>query len=120
MGFQKFKSLSFCVGGRHRSATTNIYGDIPSKVTEVPIGYCWIRNREKSMTVSDNTLLAQGLDDGFRNVGEKWLNSSKKMAKDVLKNPPRALDNSANVASSITSKNPKAALSTSTDVISFY
>ena len=28
MSFQKFKSDSYCVGGRHRSATINIVGDI--------------------------------------------------------------------------------------------
>ena len=28
MSFQKFKSESYCVGGRHKSATKNIVGDI--------------------------------------------------------------------------------------------
>ena len=28
MSFNKFKSDSYCVGGRHRSATKNIIGDI--------------------------------------------------------------------------------------------
>ena len=28
MSFQKSKSDSYCVGGRHRSATKNIVGDI--------------------------------------------------------------------------------------------
>ena len=37
MSFQKFKSNSFCVGGRHPSASTDIYGDITSKGTEVLI-----------------------------------------------------------------------------------
>ena len=31
MSFQTFKSVSYCVGGRHRSATTETYGDITSK-----------------------------------------------------------------------------------------
>ena len=31
MSFQKFKSDSYCVGGRHRSATKNIVGDITIK-----------------------------------------------------------------------------------------
>ena len=39
MSFQRFKSDSYCVGGRHRSATTNIYGDITSKGSKVLIGY---------------------------------------------------------------------------------
>ena len=28
MSFQKFKTNSYCVGGRHQSATKNIVGDI--------------------------------------------------------------------------------------------
>ena len=28
MSFQKFKSESYCVGGRHKSAAKNIVGDI--------------------------------------------------------------------------------------------
>ena len=31
MSFQKFKIDSYCVGGRHRSATKNIVGDITIK-----------------------------------------------------------------------------------------
>ena len=31
MTFQKFKNDSYCVGGRHRSATVKILGDITSK-----------------------------------------------------------------------------------------
>ena len=60
MSFQKFKSGSNCVGGRHRSATKNLYGDITSKALKVINGYCSICNRKKSMTVSDNTILAEG------------------------------------------------------------
>ena len=50
------------------------------------------------MTVSDNTIQAEGFVDFFQNLGEKGLNISKKMAKNVLKNPGRALDVSAKVA----------------------
>ena len=31
MTFNKFKTDSYCVGGRHRSATKNVYGDIASE-----------------------------------------------------------------------------------------
>ena len=31
MSLQNFKGDSFCVGGRHRSATKNIYGKITNK-----------------------------------------------------------------------------------------
>ena len=40
MSFQKFKSDSYCVGDRHRSATIKFYGDITSKGSKVLIGYC--------------------------------------------------------------------------------
>ena len=48
MSFQKFKSDSYCVVGRHKSATKNIHGDITSKGNKVLIGYCSISNRKKA------------------------------------------------------------------------
>ena len=44
---QKFQIESYCVGGRHRSATTNVYGEKSSKSGKVLIGYCSICNRKK-------------------------------------------------------------------------
>ena len=44
------------------------------------------------MIVSYNTIQAEGLGDFFKNLGKKGLNVSKKMAKNVLKNPGRALE----------------------------
>ena len=74
MSFQNNKSDSFCVGGRHRSATTKIYGDITSKGSKVLIGYCSICNRKKSITVSDNTIQAEGLADFFKSLCKKSVN----------------------------------------------
>ena len=65
MSFQKFKSVPYCVGGRHRSATVKIYGDITSKGCKVIIGFCSVCNKKKSMTVSDNTIKAEGLGSFF-------------------------------------------------------
>ena len=48
MSFNKFKSDSYCVGGRHRSATVKIYGDITSKGSKVLIGYCSILTEKKA------------------------------------------------------------------------
>ena len=87
MSFQKFKSDSYCVGGRHRSATKKISGDKTSKGSKVLIGYCSVCNRKKSMTVSDSTIQAEALGDFFRNLGKRGLNVSKNMAKNVLKKP---------------------------------
>ena len=46
MSLQKYKSDSYCVGGRHRSGTSKVYGDITSKGSKVLIGYCSICNRK--------------------------------------------------------------------------
>ena len=46
MSFQKFKRDLCCVADRHRSATTNIYGDITSKGSKVLFGYGSICNKK--------------------------------------------------------------------------
>ena len=46
MSFQKFKTNSYCVGDRHRSATRKNCGDITSKGSKVLFGYCSIYNRK--------------------------------------------------------------------------
>ena len=120
MSFTKFENDSYCVGGRHRSATTKIYGKITSKGNKVLIGYCSICNRKKSMTVSDNTIKSESLGDFFKNLGKKGLNVSKKMAKNVLSNPGRALDLTAKIAKPAASRNSKQALSTLPELITFY
>ena len=120
MSFQKFKSDSFCVGGRHRSATVKTYGDIMNKGSKVLIGFCSKCQRKKSMTVSDNTIEAEALSDFFKNLGRKGLNVSKKMAKNVLSNIGRALDLTAKIATAAASRNSKQALSTLPDLITFY
>ena len=120
MSFNKFKSDSYCVGGRHRSATVKIYGDITSKGSKVLTGYCSICNRKKSMTVSDNTIKAEGLCNFFKNLGKISAKARKKLATNVLKNPGRALEITSNIATAAATKSPKAALSTLPEVINFY
>ena len=122
---QKFQSDSYCVGGRHKSGTTNIVGEIRNnkktgKEIKLLVGKCVICNRKKSMIVSDNVIQAEGLGDFFKNLGKKGLNLSKKMAKNVLKNPGRALEIGANVGTAFASRNPKAALTSLPEVINFY
>ena len=120
MSFQKFETDSYCVGGRHRSATKNIYGNITSKGSKVLIGYCSICNRKKSMTVSDNTIKAEGLGNFFKSLGKISAKSDKKLATDALKNPAIFLEIGANVATVAANRNLKAALSTLPEVINFY
>ena len=120
MSFQKFKSDSYCVRGRHRSATTKIYSDITSKGSKVLIGYCSIYNRKQSMKVIDNTIQAEGLSSFFKNLGKVSAKASKKLATNVLKNPGRALELGAIVATAAASRNPKSVLSTLPEVMNFY
>ena len=52
MSFQKFKIDSYCVGGRHRSATKNIVGDITinkktGKEVKLVVRKCVICDRKK-------------------------------------------------------------------------
>ena len=125
MSFQKFKSDSYCVGGRHKSGTKNIVGDITinkksGKEVKLLVGRCLICDRKKTMIVSDNVIQAEGLGDFFKKLGKKGLNVSKKMAKNVLSNPGRALDLTAKTATAAASRNSKQALSTLPELITFY
>ena len=120
MSFNKFENDSHCVGGRHRSSTTKIYGDITSKGSKVLLGFCSICNRKKSMTVSDNTIKAEGLGSFFKNLGKISTKAGKKLAKNVISNPGRALDLTVKIATAAATKSPKAALSTLPKVINFY
>ena len=122
---QKFKSDSFCVGGKHRSGTKHITGEITvnkktGREVKLLVGKCVICNRKKSMIVSDNTIQAEGLADFFKNLGKISSKAAKKLAKNALKNPSRFLEIGANVATAAVSKNPKAALSALPEVINFY
>ena len=125
MSVQKFKSDSYCVGGRHRSATRNIVGDITinkktGKEVKLLVGKCVICDRKKTMIVSDNVIQAEGLGDFFRSLGKVSSRAAKKLATNALKNPARFLEIGANVATAAATKNPKAALSTLPEVINFF
>ena len=120
MTFQKFKTDSFCVGGKHRSATLKIYGDITPNGSKVLIGYCSICNRKKSMIFTDNTIKAEGLSSFFKNLGKVSAKAGKKLATNVLKNPGRAFEITSNIATADATKSPKAALSTLPEVINVY
>ena len=125
MNSQKFATDSYCVGGRHRSGTKDITGEVTvnkktGKDTKLLVGKCAICNRKKSMIVSDNTIKAEGLGSFFKNLGKVSAKAGKKLAKNVLKNPGRALEIGANIATAAATKSPKAALSTLPEVINFY
>ena len=125
MSFEKFKTSSYCAGGRHHCSTTNFAGDISFKKetgNEIKLltGNCSICNRKKLKTVSDNTIQAESLGDFFNRFAEKGLNVTKQMARNVLKNPRRALEIRANVGTAFASRSPKAALISLPEVINSY
>ena len=125
MSFQKFKTDGYCVGGRHRSATKNIVGDITinkksGKEVKLLVGKCVVCDRKKTMIVSDNVIQAEGLGSFFKNLGKISAKAGKKLAKNVISSPGRALDLTAKIATAAATKSPKAALSTLPEVINFY
>ena len=125
MNSQKFKSDSYCVGGKHRSGTKNITGEITvnkktGREMKLLVGKCVISNRKKSMIVYDNTIQAEEIGDFFKNSGKVSSKAAKKLAKNALKKPSRFLEIGANVATAAVSKTPKAALSALPEVINFY
>ena len=82
MSSQKFKTNSYCVGGRRHSSTTNFTGDKSinkktGKEVDLLIGRCSICNRKISMVVSDNVIRAENLGDFFKNLGKNGLIVSK-------------------------------------------
>ena len=104
----KFKTNSYCVGGRHYSGTANIRGAITSKGTKMLKGNCveGIKcRRNKSMTVSDATIEAEGIKDFFKSVGRATVSFGKKVAN----NPVRALEIASKIGSAAASRNPRAA-----------
>ena len=125
MSSKKFETDSYCVGGRHRSGTKNIVGEIRNnkktgKEVKLLVGKCMICDRKKSMIVSDSVIQAEGLGSFFKNLGKVSAKAGKKLAKNVLKNPGRALEIGANIATAAATKSPKTALSTLPEVINFY
>ena len=125
MSSKKFETDSYCVGGRHRSGTKNIVGEIRNnkktgKEVKLLVGKCMICDRKKSMIVSDSVIQAEGLGSFFKNLGKVSAKAGKKLPKNVLKNPGRALEIGANIATAAATKSPKAALSTLPEVINFY
>ena len=125
MNSQKFETNSYCVGGKYYSGTQNIGGEITfikktGKEINLLVGKCVICKRKKLMIVSGNTIKAEGLGDFVKSLGKLSARVGKKLATNVLKNPGRALEIGANVATAAASRSPKAALSSLPEVINFH
>ena len=72
------------------------------------------------MIVSDNVVQPEGLIDFFKNLGKSSVKVVTNLAKNILKNPSRALDFSANIATAAASRSLKNVLSTLSDGINFF
>ena len=88
-------------------------GAITSKGTKMLKGNCVLCRRNKSMTVSDSTIEAEGLKYFLKSVGRAAVNFGKKVAN----NPVRGLETASKIGSA--SRNPRAALSATPDLIKF-
>ena len=67
------------------------------------------------MTVSDATIEAEGLKDFFKSVGRATVNFGKKVANNTV----RAFEIASKIGSAAASRNPRAALSATPDLIKF-
>ena len=121
MSYNKFINNSYCVGGKHYSPTTNIYGDTTNTGIQMgrPIhtlrGNCVTCNRKKSLIVSERTIDGEGLGDFFKHLGS----AAKNVGKKILNNPGRALEIAANIGTAAASKNPRMIAATAPDIIKF-
>ena len=113
--FNKYKTYSYCVGGRHYSCTNNIRGVVTAKGTKMFKGSCAMCRRKKSMTVSDATIAAERLKDFFRSVGKATVNFGKKVAN----NPVKGLVTARKIGSAAASRKPRAAFSATIVLIKF-
>ena len=111
----KFKTNSYCVSGRHYSGTNNTHGFISAKGTKRLKGNCVKCRRNKSMTASDATIEAEELKDSFKSVGRATVNFGMKVAN----NPVRTLEIASKIGSAAASRNPKAALAATPNLIKF-
>ena len=121
MSYNKFINNSYCVGGKHYSPTTNIYGETANTGIRIgrPVytlrGNCVTCNRNKSLIVSERTIEGEGLGDFFKYLGS----AAKNVGKKILNNPARALEIAANIGTAAASKNPRLIAATAPDVIKF-
>ena len=118
--YEKFKNNSYCVGGRHSSATNNIkpkitYNKKTGKDVKLFEGKCSQCKRTKTRIVSDNTIEAEGLQDFFKRLGK----AAKNIGKKIVNNPTRALEIGTNLATAALTKNPKAIAAQTPSVLKF-
>ena len=68
MSFEKFKTKSFCFGGRHKSATVSTEGDLTKIGKSFLFGKCDQCYKKELMIVSDNATSDKEIGRFFKNV----------------------------------------------------
>ena len=112
---KKFKTDSYCVGGRHYSGTIDKRGYVSTKGTKMLKDNCVNCKRNNSMSISDATIEAEGLKDCFKSVDRATVNFGNK----VSNNPVRALEKVIKIGSAAACRNPKATLAATPDLMKF-
>ena len=124
MSFQKFKTNSYWVGGKHYSGTKNIAGEITInkktvKEIKLLVGKC-VNCDKKIKDCEWEYNKSKRIKKIFKSLGEISAKAGKNLATNALKKPARFLEIGANVATAAASRSPKAALSTLPEVSNFY
>ena len=89
MSYNKFINNSYCVGGKHYSPTTNIYGETTNTGIQMgrPIhtlrGNCVTCNRNKSLIVSERTIDGEGLGDFLKHLGKATAKAAKNVGYSI-------------------------------------
>ena len=102
MSFIKFKTISYCVGGKHYSPTTSIRNNV-----KMLWGTSMMCSRNKSLIVFDRTIHGEALGDFFKHLGKAAGSAAKNVGKKILNNPGRALEIAANIGTAAATKNTK-------------
>ena len=120
MSYDKFKTSSYCVGGRHQSATRSFESDVSRIGENQYLTNGFIVTEKKTKIVSDNTIAAEVLGKFFQNSGGCSAKLGNKLSTNVLNNPARSLQIGAKTGSAAESKKFQAVFFSVPDVIIFY
>ena len=66
MSSKKFKTISYCVRGKHQSSTRSIGDDVRKTGQKLITGKCVECNRKKLMNVIDHKIATEGLNELFK------------------------------------------------------
>ena len=80
----EFRTKSYCVGGTYESATISIESDVTKTEQKLIFGKGVQYKRKKSMIVGENTIAAERLSTGFKNIKRSSAIAGRKLATNVM------------------------------------